>query len=983
MKKSLLCFLAAVFAWGTAASAADFRTLLNGEWEYGFNREYTGVTQVPGVAVDPTKNTDQKLWYRRSVTLPAGDWKRASLELYGARFLPEVYVDGQLVSKRNGGMALTVHPLESPAVRPGSKVVIEIALAPLSNVPMTDASFIPETDQKRSNVASCLWDDVVLHTDGGGRITKVLPYCDTESKTVTLKYTLEGIGDKVAFSVLDASGKVLLKGEGKDGACTLDYDDVLGEWSPENPNLYTLRAELKRGSKNIDVLEQNLGIKSFECKYKKFFLNGSPCTLRGGTVVWHRWVRDAEGRDVGFDADWFRDNVILRLKAHGANYLRFHLGVPPQRLLDLCDRYGLLVQYEWSFFHGMPASRESLEEQYPVWFDVGMKHPSTAVYHPYNETSGPELKTAWSVLDALTPNYPPVVLEDRDVLHIHKYWWSMFENLGLYYDNANQFPKAIIVDEFGGNYLDGQGNLGGYSSLKESSLRFTGRNSTPEMRLSHLAQSCARVAEYWRRIGAAGFSPFTIAGSWEDGNTWFMGRLRDGQPKSVWDDMTAAWSPVAASIDLWDRDFTPGQRITIPVNLYNETHVPRAIMASVAVADSTGRTITSEIINRRLLPYTVETMEMDVLMPDVPGGYFVQATLQNPPAELVKRPVVSRWDVRVLEAKVPAKVAGIVVDIPQYESELRDFAAAHGLTVATDPAKARILLTGQKTWERIASGDKAAGEQVRSAINRGTSVVMLDVGERSLGRSYPTGSADDGGPLQGARRITDPTVTNYTLFDGFSLTFTETAEAESHLHPAATSDALWASMPVRYTWLWNGLRGGLVVPAADMELHGLSTEAFLSQWKARGADPTLIASGSYYAYELYGFYEFSTSGDDRAEAQKTLRAKVEFLVTDAPALEGAINVKTPVKVTDLAGEYKASANGVAKNFTALASAGKSLTRTPVVMVDFGTGKGRLVLSQLLTAGRLAPGYGEKGKWGIRYDEAAVQTTLNMMAEAAQ
>ena len=71
---------------------------------------------------------------------------------------------------------------------------------------------------------------------------------------------------------------------------------------------------------------------------------------------------------------------------------------------------------------------------------------------------------------------------------------------------------------------------------------------------------------------------------------------------------------------------------------------------------------------------------------------------------------------------------------------------------------------------------------------------------------------------------------------------------------------------------------------------------------------------------------------------------------------------------------------MAKNFTVLVNAGKNLTRTPVILVDFGEGKGRMILSQLLTAGRLAEGFGEPEANGIRYDEAAVQMTLNMLAE---
>jgi hypothetical protein len=37
-----------------------------------------------------------------------------------------------------------------------------------------------------------------------------------------------------------------------------------------------------------------------------------------------------------------------------------------------------------------------------------------------------------------------------------------------------------------------------------------------------------------------------------------------------------------------------------------------------------------------------------------------------------------------------------------------------------------------------------------------------------------------------------------------------------------------------------------------------------------------------------------------------------------------------------------------------------------------------LVSQLLTAGRLANGFGEMGLYGIRYDEVANQFVLNMM-----
>ena len=62
---------------------------LNGRWEAGDDRRYDRTAEVPGIAADPTRKNDGRLWYRREVTLPEGRWTAATLELCGARFRPE------------------------------------------------------------------------------------------------------------------------------------------------------------------------------------------------------------------------------------------------------------------------------------------------------------------------------------------------------------------------------------------------------------------------------------------------------------------------------------------------------------------------------------------------------------------------------------------------------------------------------------------------------------------------------------------------------------------------------------------------------------------------------------------------------------------------------------------------------------------------------------------------------------------------------
>ncbi len=963
-----------------------FSVSLNGQWQMGFSRVYSATVQVPGISADPSKMNSGQLWYKKEVTLPKGNWQYATLELKGARFMPEVFVNGTLVSKQNGGMAPTFHLLKNEAVKPGNTITVEIALQSLKDVPQTDASFIPPADQWRSNVSSGLWDDVVLHVHGDTRIDRIIPFVDFKKSSASVHYTLLKMDDKsiagtALIEILDSKGKLLITKKqpfaSLNDSIAISYKNILKPWSPDEPNLYQLRLTVSdKSNHKSDVQTIPFGIKEFGIKDKQFYLNNEPSKIRGGTVVWHRWVRSEEGRELGFDTAWFQKNIVQRLKDHGANYLRFHLGKPPERLLDLCDKYGLLVQYEWSFFHGMPATRESLMEQYKNWLDVAMRHPSVALVHPYNETEGEQLHIVWNALDELLKSYPPLVMEERDVIHVHKYWWSLFENVGLYYDDASQFPQAIMVDEFGGNYLDEKGKLGGYKALKESYLRFLGREHTTEQRLDFHAQSHAKIAEYWRRIDAAGFAPFCMLSSWEDGNTWFMGKLKEGNEKPVWKELAAAFSPISVSLNLWDRNFTPSQKIKLPVYFFNDTRKSIQAKARITVTDTANRKFIDTSIIVTVPAFSKKIKEIELTLPKPAGSYSLQAELANRPAS-VKYPVVSAWGIHIYQAVKPAGLQKIKVGLPDGEKELKAFLGQQGIeTTSIKDANASVIVTSLNTWKQIAAGDQSLLNNLEQAIDKGISVVMLDAGERYLGQGYPLKNGDLG-PLQGVARVTDPKITTYNLFKGVSLKFTEAAEPESHIHADKNNNSLWKNIPKEYTWLWNGLRGGLIVPAADMEFSGLSADAFLSQWKARGADETAIKSGSYYSYELQGFFEFSSKANDDALTKK-LKDKVAFLVQDAPALANAINPATPVKVTNLGEEYRASLNGHAQGFTPLANSGKNLTRMPVASIDFGKGKGGLIVSQLLTAGRLANGFGEKGFYGIRQDEIAIQFVLNML-----
>ena len=969
------------------ATWAQETICLNGEWQMGEGRRYEQKVEVPGIHCDPTRMNSDTLWYRREVTLPKGQWRDAVLELKGARFAPAVYVDGVLAGRADGGMAPVFIALKGKRVKPGNTITLEVALTSLARLPKGDASYIPVSDHWRSNISSSLWDDVLLHVYDNDRVSNIITDADTDVKRLKVDFHVKrnhpAKGTKHSYHVAISKGTSVVyetTGSYREGknTFTLDYGGLLDEWTPEEPNLYTLTLTLRDGKRVVEQCERRIGIKRLEVRDRQFYLNGHRYKLRGGSITWHRWMRTEEGTRYGYDAEWFRREVLCRMKERGANEVNFHLGLAPTRLLNLCDELGLLVRYEWSFFHGMPATEESCREQYARWLASSMEHPCAAYYYPYNETSGKELTTVWRALDDALKDYPPLVMAHRDVLHLHKYWWSIFENLGVYYDSYRQFEQTVMADEFGGNYLNENGDYGGYPSVAESFLRFCGRDNTREQRLRQLALSAGKVAEYWRRTDVAGWTPYTIISSYEDGNNWFLGGLAKAEPMPVWDSMTAAWSPQSVSLDVWDVNYTAGQQLQLPLYFFNDLTEDKVLQCRLSVMDADGKALAAQTIDR-LTPACSHVIDtISVTMPQTQGQYVLRAELLNRP-EAVKRPVVSDWTVRVFQATVPQQVAKSRIYVPEGETELRTLFARLNLNIVEKPEKADLIVLSAPTWKRISSGDAQTKALIESAINSGTSVVLLDVGPQSLGKGYPV-EGQSLKSLLNPPSVSKPRLYDYPLFGSIILHFKEAAEAETNIFPDSKNNALWAHLPGGYRGMWNGLRGCLCVPAWEMEVQGVNADLFLEQWEARGADAAAIKSGQpYYAYELHGYYDFSDQPDD-AVARQRLKAQVMQKIEDAPSLAVFINPNIPIKTTDVAAGYRNANTGMAESMVRMVNAGKNLTKVPVIGITFGSGKGNLIVSQLLTAGRLSPRT-DTASYPRRYDETAVQMTLNMMEQA--
>ncbi len=107
-------------------------------------------------------------------------------------------------------------------------------------------------------------------------------------------------------------------------------------WRPDRPERYQARARLLQGRTVVDQAVADVGFGDLSISGSQFLINGEPTVLHGV---------DAYLGNQGLDPEQMTA-AVKRIKALGADVVRF-VGPPPHpHFLDICDRLGLLVFLE-------------------------------------------------------------------------------------------------------------------------------------------------------------------------------------------------------------------------------------------------------------------------------------------------------------------------------------------------------------------------------------------------------------------------------------------------------------------------------------------------------------------------------------------------------------------------------------------------------------------------------------------------------------
>lgn len=408
----------------TPTAPATVTESLNGRWRFRLDPDgdgesrgwhnttgqgWTDVTVPHTWQVDPPSAEYTGIaWYRRSFDAPA-DWRGRTVraEFEAVYHSATVWVNGTRVGahERKGYTAFCLDI--SSAVRYGERntIAVKVDNSFRDDMLPRSASYDWAPDGGITRSVQLLVSPVVFietveveadpdegHSEASIRIRVAVR--NASGDAVSIRLACEVAEEDTGLRVLQAgSGTALLApGSRKE----IDLPDATLRnprlWHFDHPNLYRLAATLEQDGAPLDRASTRFGIRSIEVKDGAFFLNGERVRLMG--------VERMAGSNPNFGmaepASWIAHDHD-DMKELNCVFTRVHWQ-QDRRVLDYCDRNGMLIQVEvpsWGpkTFAGMGAEpapeimRNGLE-QLREMIRRDRNHPCVFSWGLCNEVNG-------------------------------------------------------------------------------------------------------------------------------------------------------------------------------------------------------------------------------------------------------------------------------------------------------------------------------------------------------------------------------------------------------------------------------------------------------------------------------------------------------------------------------------------------------------------------------------------------------------------
>ena len=334
-------------------------------------------------------------WYKKAVTIPA-EWrvKHVWLKIGAVNAQGWFYVNGQFVGHLNarGGsfkfditdlvqpgqdaavVALVRNDVESKkglqnafGVFGGLYRSVELEATPA--IAIDDAWVETDFDKQQANV------HVILRH--GGRAVS--------TGELKLQVTAQTCNEPVK----SAGGTIVPVTLSDDNTTEVVLSfplDPFRLWSPDDPQLYRADIVLLSDGQPIHGWCERFGVRKWEIRGQRFFLNNQPFFMRGFGDDYVYPVSFCSPADLSVHREHLR-----RAREYGFNYVRLHTHIENPEYFAAADEMGILVQPEYYGFgynvmNYTPEQAEDTRLAMVEYYTLLRRHPSFATYCLGNES---------------------------------------------------------------------------------------------------------------------------------------------------------------------------------------------------------------------------------------------------------------------------------------------------------------------------------------------------------------------------------------------------------------------------------------------------------------------------------------------------------------------------------------------------------------------------------------------------------------------
>jgi hypothetical protein len=193
-------------------------------------------------------------------------------------------------------------------------------------------------------------------------------------------------------------------------------------WSPEQPHLYRLVAELTNSKGEVAEIETYFGLRKIEARGCCIYLNNKPIYLDGILYQPHNATYEQIKKH------------MHAMKELGCNLVRIHIAGVDPRIYNLADKMGMLLWVEVPSPHQSNfKSRENHRDELMRMLALIGTHPSVIIWSLYNED--------WGAQDIAT---------NPDT---RQYIMDMYHYMQLAH------PQFLVVDNDGWQHISFEGRL--------------------------------------------------------------------------------------------------------------------------------------------------------------------------------------------------------------------------------------------------------------------------------------------------------------------------------------------------------------------------------------------------------------------------------------------------------------------------------------------------------------------------------------------